>query len=264
MVGFLNKAFLFVVQPGNLWVLVLGAGALLLFTRWRRLGRLLVLAAAVLGFTVALVPVGDFLLWPLEERFSPLADLPPKVDGIIILGGAIDTEITLSRHQPKVNEHAERVFAFVDLARRYPQAKLIFANSGPDLANGNFSEADAAREVFQALGMDTGRIVFERESHGPFEQVVDSKALAHPAPGEIWMLITSAFQMPHAVALFRAQGWPVVADPVDYQTKPPEVTSLIGLHIDENLRKTSLAVKEWVSLLTDRLLGRSHSLLPSP
>ena len=42
--------------------------------------------------------------------------------------------------------------------------------------------------------------------------------LVHPAPGEVWLLVTSAFHMPRAVGIFRAQDWPVVAYPVDYQT----------------------------------------------
>ena len=260
----LGKAVWLLAQPGNLLVLAIALGALLLFTRWRGLGRFIVVLAALLALSIAFLPVGDWLLRPLEERFPPLSDLPQKVDGIIVLGGAVNTEISDSRHQPTVNDHGERFIAFADLARRYPTAKLVFSGGGPELENGNFREADAARLVLQWMGMDTGRVIFERESRNTFENVVDSKALAHPTAGETWLVITSAFHMPRAVGLFRAQGWPVIADPVDYQTSAREATPDFGMDFQENLNKTSLAIKEWIGLLANRWLGRSDNLLPSP
>jgi uncharacterized SAM-binding protein YcdF (DUF218 family) len=260
----LGKAVWLLDQPGNLLVLAIAFGALLLFTRWRGLGRFLVVLAALLALAIALLPVGDWLLRPLEERFPPLSDLPPKVDGIIMLGGAVNTEITESRHQPTVNDHAERFIAFVDLARRYPTAKLVFSGGGPELENGNFREADAARLVLQWMGMDTSRVIFERESRNTYENVIDSKALTHPMAGEAWLLITSAYHMPRAVGLFRAQGWTVIADPVDYQTAARKASPDFSMDFQENLNKTSLALKEWIGLTANRWLGRSQSLLPSP
>jgi len=260
----LGKAFWLLAQPGNLLVLVIVLGALLLFTRWRALGRSLVVLAALLALTITVLPVGDWLLRPLEERFPPLSDLPQKVDGIIMLGGAVNTRITESRQQPTVNDHAERFMAFADLARRYPSAKLVFSGGGPELEQGNFREADAARLVLQWMGMDTSRVIFERESRNTFENVVDSKALAHPAAGETWLLVTSAYHMPRAVGLFRAQGWPVIPDPVDYQTIGGDGASDFNVDFQDNLDKASLGLKEWIGLAANRWLGRSQSLLPSP
>ena len=264
MLYILGKAVWLLAQPGNLLVLAIVLGALLLFTRWRGLGRWLVVLAALLAFAITVLPVGDWLLRPLEERFPPLSDLPQKVDGIIMLGGAVNTRITESRQQPTVNDHAERFMAFADLARRYPSAKLVFSGGGPELEQGNFREADAARQVLQWMGMDTSRVIFERESRNTFENVVDSKALAHPAAGETWLLITSAYHMPRAVGLFRAQGWPVIPDPVDYQTIASDGASDFNVDFQDNLDKASLGLKEWIGLAANRWLGRSESLLPSP
>src|SRR5262249_52451134 len=129
----LGQAVWFGAQPGNLLVVVIILGALLLFTPWRGLGLVLLVLAALVGLAIACLPVGDWLLRPLEEQFPPLSDLPPKVDGIIMLGGAVNTVITESRNQPTVNDHAERFMAFADLARRYPNAKLVFSGGGPEL-----------------------------------------------------------------------------------------------------------------------------------
>jgi uncharacterized SAM-binding protein YcdF (DUF218 family) len=261
---FLGKAFWLVAQPGNLLVLIIALGALLLFTRWRGFGRLLVALAALLGIAIAVLPVGDWLLRPLEDRFPPLSQLPPKVDGIIMLGGGVSTEITFTRKQPTLNDHAERFLAFADLARRYPDARLVFSGGGPELESGNFREADASRLAMQWMGMDVSHVTFERESRNTYENVANSKALVHPAAGETWILITSAYHMPRAVGLFRAQGWPVVPDPVDYQTDASEQAPDFGMDFPANLDKLSLGLKEWIGLAANRWLGRSDAVFPGP
>jgi uncharacterized SAM-binding protein YcdF (DUF218 family) len=261
---YLSKALWLVVQPGNLLVLLLALGSLLLFTRWRGFGRFLVAVIALASIATAVLPVGRWLLRPLEDRFPALTELPVKVDGVIMLGGAVSTVLTDARGQPQVNEHAERFIAFADLARRYPSAKLVFAGGGPMLRGGSFREADASRQVMIWLGMDISRVVFERESRNTFENVVNAKALVNPAPGEVWLLVTSAFHMPRAVGIFRAEGWSVIPDPVDYQTGAGEDDPAFSADFLQNLGQSSLALKEWIGLLANQWLGHSDSLFPAP
>jgi uncharacterized SAM-binding protein YcdF (DUF218 family) len=260
----LSKALWLVLQPGNLLALLVALGALLLFTRWRKLGRALVGVVALLLLAIAILPVGDWLLAPLEDRFPPPARLPDKVDGVIMLGGAVSTQLTFDRKQPIVNEHAERFLAFADLARRYPAAKLVFSGGGPKLDDGRFREADAAREVMQWLGMDVGRVLFERESRNTYENVADSKALAHPAAGEVWLLVTSAYHMPRSVGLFRAQGWPVVPYPVDYLTGGGIEDPSTSIDLEDHLRLASLGLKEWLGLIANDWLHHSDTWFPAP
>ena len=264
MVYYLSKAFWLVAQPGNLLVVLLAFGSLLLFSRWRGFGRFLVAVIALASIATTVLPVGQWLLQPLEDRFPPLAALPGKVDGVIMLGGAVSTVLTEARGQPQVNEHAERFIAFADLARRYPNAKLVFAGGGPMLRGGSYREADASREVMIWLGINVSRVVYERGSRNTFENVVNAKALVHPAPGEVWLLVTSAFHMPRAVGVFRAEGWTVIPDPVDYQTGAAADGPAYGAGFLENLGQSSLALKEWVGLLANHWLGHSDSLFPAP
>jgi uncharacterized SAM-binding protein YcdF (DUF218 family) len=264
VIYYLSKAFWLFAQPGNLLVLLLVLGCLFLFTRWQGFGRFLVALVALAMLVIAIVPVGRWVLAPLENRFPQLTDLPPKVDGIIMLGGGINTVMTEARNQPQVNEHADRFLAFADLARRYPQAKLVFSGGGPSLRGGTFREADASREAMDWMGMDTGRVVFEHESRNTFENVVDSKTLVHPAAGEVWLLVTSAYHMPRAVGIFRSQGWPVIPYPVDYQTGAGQDDWANSADFLTNLDQLSLGLKEWAGLLANNWLGHSDSQLPAP
>jgi len=260
----LSKAFWLVAQPGNLLALLALLGAVLLFTRWRRLGRRVIVLLALLMAVIAAAPVGDWLLRPLENRFPPLTQLPEHVDGIIMLGGGVSTLLTAERRQPTVNDSAERFIAFADLARRYPAAKLVYTGGGLSLDEGRFREADAAREVLQWMGVDIGRVIFERQSRNTFENVADSKELVRPAPGETWILITSAYHMPRAVGLFRAQGWPVVPDPVDYRTGTGQMDGGIDIDFATHLDLLTLGLKEWIGMLANGLLGHSQSYFPGP
>ena len=264
MLYLVSKAFWLVAQPGNLLVLLLVLGTVLLFTSWRRFGRWLMVAVALAMLAITVLPVGSWVLAPLEDRFPPLTRMPDRVDGVIMLGGAVSTFLTAERGQPTVNEHAERFLAFADLARRYPQAKLVFAGGGPMLKGGAFREADASREVLEWMGMDTSRVIFERESRNTFENAVNAKALVHPIPGETWILVTSAFHMPRAVGLFRAQGWPVVPDPVDYRTGTGQMGGGIDIDFTGHLDLLGLGLKEWIGMLANGLLGHSQSYFPGP
>jgi uncharacterized SAM-binding protein YcdF (DUF218 family) len=88
--------------------------------------------------------------------------------------------------------------------------------------------------------------------------------MVHPAPGEVWLLVTSAFHMPRSVGIFRAEGWSVVPYPVDYQTGAGPDDPAYGADFLQNLGQSTLALKEWIGLVANRWLGHSDSLFPAP
>jgi uncharacterized SAM-binding protein YcdF (DUF218 family) len=228
-------------------------------TRWRRGGRRIAVAATLLFLAIAALPMSDWALAPLEHRFPPPRQLPSRVDGIIALGGAIDPELTARYGIPSLNEHAERMTSFVALARRYPSAKLVFSAGSASIFPDHPAETDGARLLFAELGLDTSRVIFEDRSRNTYENAVFSKALAAPAPGETWLLVTSASHMPRSVGIFRAVNWPVVAFPVAYKTGGPYEIKLAG-----HLLRLDLALHEWIGLVAYRLLERTDALFPAP
>lgn len=264
MTFILSKVLWGLMQPGNALVLLLALGALLLFSRrdsHRRIGRR-VTALAALGFVIVMVlPVGTWAIRPLEERFPKPAP-PDKVDGIIVLGGALNPPISADRGEPSVNDAAERVLATVELGRRYPEARMIFTGGSGSLWGGKYREGEVMRAALDQVGFDSGRVVIENESRNTWENALFSRDLMTPKPGETWLLVTSAWHMPRSVGIFRRLGWPVVPWPVDYRSRPgPRPYLIFGL--DSNLDMLSWAVREWVGLAAYRLLDRTDSLFPA-
>ncbi|HEX3983078.1 MAG TPA: YdcF family protein, partial [Acidisoma sp.] len=189
--------------------------------------------------------------------------LPPSVTGIIVLGGAVETELSAARGLPSLNAAAERMTSFVTLARHYPQARLAFTGGNGNLIHTEMMEADVARELFDDLGLADRHVIYESRSRTTYENVEDLKALAKPQSGEIWLLITSAWHMPRSVGIFRRAGWPVVPYPVGYKTAPGALMAFRGT-FPERLELADLAVHEWIGLTAYWLMGRTSALFPAP
>jgi len=255
-----SKLFWAVMAPGNLLLLLLLAG-LAAIVLGRRRGFRLAVAAALALLAAAVLPVGQWVVAPLEARF-PQPAVPSHIDGIIVLGGAVEPEITRAHGEVALNEAAERITGALALAQRHPEAKLLVSGGDASIipvAGG--SEADPTRRLFIELGIPAARILIEGRSRNTYENAVFSRALAQPKPGDTWVLVTSAMHMPRAVGCFRAAGFDVLPYPVDYHTV---AQAGLGFDLSGHLGLLDLATKEWVGLVAYRLFGRTDSLFPGP
>ena len=255
----LSKVVWALVVPSTFLVLLVFAGLVVaLATPFRAAGLAVALGGMVAIVLVGYAPIGTALISPLEERFPMFRD-PGRVDGIVVLGGGIQTTLGVERDQLALGEASERVVYMGYLARRHPEARLVFAGGGPA---GMPAEADVVRRFADVLDLPADRILFDRTSRNTAENAENARALVSPKPGERWLLVTSARHMPRAVGCFRRVGFDVTAYPVDYITSP---TGLSGQDsIAGGLGLLDEAAKEWLGLVAYRLTGRTSELYPSP
>ena len=142
------------IEPSTLLLVVALAGAIGLVWRRRSNLALLLIWVGVGGLTLcAVLPVGVWLMRPLERRFPAMPDLPEHVDGIILLGGFLNLEQSSALGRPVLDEAAGRIPAFVALARHYPQAALVFTGGAPGLFGSGTTEAAVTRQLFEQLGL---------------------------------------------------------------------------------------------------------------
>jgi uncharacterized SAM-binding protein YcdF (DUF218 family) len=251
------------VQPGNLLLLCLLAGVLFFATSRGRRGRVLV-GFSALGFVLlAVAPIGPAMLLALEQRMPRPAALPDKVDGILVLGGAVDPALSLSYGETVFNSAVARVLAGIALARRYPEAKLALIGGEGGFVSVRQPESRATLGFVVEQGIAPERVILEERSRSTHENAVFAKELIRPLPGEAWILVTSAYHMPRAFASFDAAGWPVIPYSVDYKIDPK--TGLgANFSLLEGLGASTLAGKEWAGLVSYRLMGWTHQLFPEP
>lgn len=258
----LSKLAAYAIDPATIGLAFLALGAALLWTGRRALGRGIVTATVGLALGLAIVPVGPALLARLEERF-PMAPLPDRADGVIVLSGFTNVGASVTHGTVELNDAADRVAALLTLARRYPQARLVVTGGSSSAFGDAPAEAVFARRLVAELGGPLERIVFEDQARNTAENARLSKALVQPAPAETWLLVTSAAHMPRAVGGFRAVGWNVVPYPVDYRTRGSSALGL-GFAPLENLEAMTIASHEIVGLLVYWVRGLSDDPWPGP
>jgi uncharacterized SAM-binding protein YcdF (DUF218 family) len=254
-------------EPLTLVLLAVLAGLVLGACRgWERAGRRLILATLALVAVLSVLPLDTMVATALEQRFPPPSVPPDRIDGIIVLGGAIDARVSAARGQISAGGAIGRLLALPGLMARYPEARVVFTGGSGLVTAPDAREAPFARRFLEEIGVDTSRIVFESDSRNTRENALFSRALVAPQPGETWLLVTSAFHMPRSVGVFRAAGWPVVAWPVDYHTtgRMPLEWSDLRFSPSSGLGGLALVAHEGVGLLSYRLMGWSDSAFPAP
>ncbi|HEY8276241.1 MAG TPA: YdcF family protein [Methyloceanibacter sp.] len=269
MFFYLAKAFWFLLTPSTLIALLIGYGAILIWTGWARWGRRFVTFGALLLLIAGLSPLGNALILPLENRF-PRADLDavPTPTGFIVLGGAEDRLVGQARKAPTLNEAGERMLEAVALSRRFPDAKIAFTGGDAGIFYTSDTEAEGAAALLVSMGVAPERLILESKSRDTYENAEFLKAeldgLGDLGPGKRWVLITSAFHMPRAIGAFRKAGLDLEAWPVDYRTRGPVDLTRPFDKVSEGLRRVDASSREWVGLLSYWLSGRSDALFPAP
>lgn len=263
----LSKSLAFLVQPSSLAFLALLLG--LWMTRsWRcpRLASRLAWGGASFLIIGGLLPVGNALVLPLEQRFAGLPQ-PDPADGyygIILLGGFEDGWVSAGREQLHVNESAERLTEGLRLAKRLPETKIVFTGGVGGRGLPGREGAEAVSGFLREMGIAGERIVLEGAARNTHENALLTSEMLAPEPSQRWLLVTSAYHMPRAMGLFRKAGFNVTAHPVDYRTRGAEDLARPFSRIPAGLQRLDLAASEWMGLLLYYLTGRIDEAFPAP
>jgi uncharacterized SAM-binding protein YcdF (DUF218 family) len=262
----LSKTVAGLLLPSNFLILLGLAGAILLATRCKRAGIRLIVISVVLLAIAGFTPVGLMLSHVLESRFPPWNPARGAPDGIIVLGAAIDSDLSAAWGTPQLSGAAERITIVAKLARTYPKARIVYSSGNAALFPNAPPEADFVLPLWQSFGIARDRIMLETHSRNTAENAAFTKALVKPKPGEHWLLVTSALHMPRAIGCFRRVGFPVEAYPVDWSTFPRlRLRNAVPLfQLSDGLYHLDKAMHEWIGLLAYWLTGRTSSLFPGP
>ena len=258
----LSKLFWLLFVPGNFLAFTLLVGVALLAAGRRRWGMALVAVPSVFFAVLVFLPLDQWVMRPLENRF-PRPAWPAHVQGIVVLGAGEEPEISASRGMPTVNFAEGALVEAASLMRRYPGARLIFSGGSPALAGPAHPEAMVAHGIFDQLGAEQSRIIYEDRSRNTWENLVFSRRLAKPAPGETWLLVTSAIHMPRSMGIAGKIGWTMTPWPTDYQTLGG-ADIISRWNMSENLGLLEEALREWIGLGAYWLTGKTSTFFPAP
>ena len=236
-----------ITQP-VFWLALWWGVALLVIRRWRRAALVMLwLGLAVLGL-LGFEAVPHALLRPLENQYPvPPATVVDRHVGVVVLGGATQHPRSYQAHaQVPLGEAAERMSVPVGLLREHPKLALVFSGGEGRLLLTGVTEAKLARVFYQEQGVDLARVTLESGSRTTRENARQVAALLGSRCQEPWLLVTSAWHMPRAVAEFESVGCRVTPYPVDFRTGVSTAWSDYALA--RSLMQWQTALHEWLGL----------------
>lgn len=258
----LSKLLQILLEPDSASILILAFSVLVLWLR-PRIGRWMVTGITLAILMISTLPIGAWLLHPLENRF-PRLDIetmePPT--GIVVLGGGIQTAIANERRTLALNQYGERITTMIILANRFPSARIIYTGGSAAIRGDLPAETDVLAPFLPLLGFAPDRVTLESKSRNTYENAILTVRLVQPKPADRWLLVTSSAHMPRSVGVFRKAGWEIIPFPVDYQTTGTE--NLPGLSPAAIWQQLRLAVHEYIGLLAYYVAGYTPSLFPGP
>jgi uncharacterized SAM-binding protein YcdF (DUF218 family) len=258
---FAGKIAWLVVQPLSLAFILIVLASLLRWLGGRFLPFLFTTLAVIILFVALFTATGAWALQVLEARY-PRPPLPAAVSCVIVLGGAFDLEVTAGRGGREMNQSADRFIEAARLARLYPEMKILVSGGDGSFSGDYKGDAELAADFFKAMGIDSMRLIRENTSRNTEENVANTKARLNENDLKDCLLITSAYHMPRAKALFDKAGVATVPWATDYRS-----SGKIGLGFDFtqptlNTQLTSTAAREWLALAVAHLRGETISWVP--
>ncbi len=251
------KLLAFLTQP-LAWAALLMLAAVLLVRRRPKASQRLGASAIALLLVLGWEPLPDALIRHLEARHPAL---PASTDlngyaGVVVLGGALEPGyVWTNPGQSALNDAAERMTEVLPLLRRQPNLLVLFTGGEGELFSNGLPEAKRAERFFTAQGIGAQQLLYESASRTTYENALLSKSLPGVDPAQPWLLLTSAWHMPRAMATFQQNGWNVRAYPVDFRAGL--ATPWTQYSMNQGAKKWKLVLHEWLGLLAYRLSGRA-------
>ncbi len=250
----LRKIISTLLLPLNLCLALLLFGALLLLlTRKKKIGKMLMTAGILFLVCFSLPAVAGILTRSLESRYQPLSSeslSDSNVRWIVVLGGGHDSSKPVGLQL--TSSSLARVVEGVRIYRMKPGRKLIL--SGGSVFD-PVPNADAMFHMAKILGVNERDIVLERKAKDTEEE---AKFLASMIGNEKCYLVTSAIHMPRSVGLFRKYKMNLVPAPTDYSFRPQNPPLLLRILPNAtSLQQSERAMREYLGITWSRLRGKA-------
>jgi uncharacterized SAM-binding protein YcdF (DUF218 family) len=236
------------VMPLPLGLLIALFGLALLW-RLRWVGALVIgLGMGLIG-VCALPLVAGGLLGRLEAAYPPqAAEACPPADAIVVLGGAVQPHLSADV-RARLHQGSDRVW---EAAKLYHAgcAPLVVVSAGGKIVSPIVEvEAEAIAGLLVELGVPRAALRLERRSRNTLGNAYFSRALLASTGAKRVLLVTSAWHLRRAMALFERAGIEVVPMGADYRA----FRSCHGLRCwvpsAQALELSGLAVKEYLGYL---------------
>jgi uncharacterized SAM-binding protein YcdF (DUF218 family) len=268
---FLSKLLPLLVYPLGLACLLVLIALVRLFQKSRKSFQPLVqgcLIAALLILWFSSTPLSSQLvLGSLERQFQDFTAIEtlPNADAIVVLGGATMGAVP-PRLYPEVMDAGDRLIQAVRLYRSGKAPRILLSGGKIQWQAAKVpvpSEAEDMEVLLHLFGIADTDLILEGNSLNTYQNAINSQKLFAKYQIKRILLVTSAFHMPRALAIFHKLGIDAIPAPTDFRTIEPRLHKrrsvqevLLGLLPSaDQLNNTSLGMKEYLGIWVYRLRG---------
>ncbi len=191
----------------------------------------------------------NFVFKSWEARPVPMTSLRDTFDVGIVLGGYSSFNSEMFDDRLNLNIAGNRLIDAVVLYKKGLIKKILITGGDGELLGKNVSEADMTLPFLKTLGIPDSDIILESKSRNTRENAVFTKVvLEKMGLGQArCLLITSAFHVPRASAIFKKVGLDFTAFPAHFFSERFEWKASATILPDRmGLYKWELFIKEWI------------------
>ena len=248
----LSKILSFLLIPFN-WCVLLILVAIIF--KSKRIKKKALYSAAIIFLIFSNSFLFQKVLKAWEYPAKSLQHEKAQTKPLLILGGLSNYEDATQRIHFK--EASDRLLQAILLQKKNPERLIIISGGSAEIYFEKRPEADYLQEYLVSIGIDSTKILFEKQSRNTHENAFYSAALFDSLSiNKDISLITSAFHMRRAKACFEKQGFQVNAVSThtlsNYKPLKPADYFLPSL---STLQLWPLILKEWMGIFVYKLKG---------
>ncbi len=240
----LQKVLWFLILPPASLVILISIGLLLINKKRRLFGKFLIFLGVAVLYALSIGQVADMIVKPLEKASMPLNEEKIRADAIVVLGGgSVDLEWLGAAPVPN-SETSSRLIEGVLLARRLGVPLVLSMGNGEPFAT-KVNDADTMAQAALAMGIPKRQIIVENVSR---DTVENSYAVRKLVKGNQIILVTSAYHMERAKAVFVKRGFTVIPAPAYFLAQTRKFTPISLIPLTSALSESTAGIAEWISL----------------
>ena len=166
----------------------------------------------------AFFPIGNILINYLEKNYTKQEEIY-NIDAIVVLSGSENIINTTKFKKLDLFGSSERLIAFVELANKYKDSKLIYLGGNSYLNNKNIlSETEVAKIFFKNINFDINKVIFLNSSRNTLENFQTLSNYNKDKNFKNILLISSAFHMKRSLMIAEKFKLNLIPYAVDFRS----------------------------------------------
>ncbi len=240
----------------------------------KKISTILTFIIILFSFIIGYLPISHSLLSNLEknavnknsgfqvyinENFESFEGNENKLisllDGVIVLGGGFEGDISKHWNEASLKNWAERLTKSVEMFHKNNELNILFSSFSGSVNPKGWPDYRVAELFYKNMNVPPEKIFYEKKSKNTYENILYSKEIIHD--NKSWGLITSAYHMKRVKAIIKKLKLKntIYLIPVDFQTG--KEVGLLYFNFSKGAYYWQVFLHEWIGLISYSFLERA-------